>query len=265
MKRRQFLTASLATSAIVLAGDAAAQSGAKREYYQLRRYSLIRGAELQLTQNYFKDALIPAATRMGLGPIGAFTLDIGPETPTYYLLIPGTSLETLVNLDPLLSKDEEFLKVAAPYWDATDAAPAFQRIETSLLGAFDGWPRITPPAASATRGKRIFQLRTYESPSNGEHVRKLEMFPGGEYQIFKDVGFRPLFYGDMLIGPRMPNMTYMLSFDDIDELYAKWNIEMNGAAWKALSTSKRYGFDSIVDVVSDRSSARWTVRRSEKA
>jgi hypothetical protein len=254
MKRRQFLAASIATSAAALAGTGAAQPApaGKREYYQLRRYSLIRGTELQLTQNYFKDALIPAATRMGLGPIGAFSLDIGPETPTYYLLIPGTSLETLVNLDPLLAKDEEFLKVAAPYWDATAAAPAFQRIETSLLAAFDGWPRITPPASSATKAKRIFQLRSYESPSNGEHVRKLEMFPGGEYQIFKDVGFRPLFYGDMLMGPRMPNMTYMLSFDNIDELYAKWDTEMNGAAWKALSTSKRYGFDPIVDVVSNQ-------------
>jgi hypothetical protein len=28
--------------------------------------------------------------------VGAFKLDIGPETPTYYVLIPATSAETLL-------------------------------------------------------------------------------------------------------------------------------------------------------------------------
>ena len=112
--------------------------------------------------------------------------------------------------------------------------PAFQRMRISLLAAFEGWPRVTPPAATATKGKRMFQLRTYENPSNGEHVRKVEMFPGGEYQVFKDMGFHPVFFGDMLMGSRMPNMTYMLSFTDSAELEAKWaalmsSPEMEGA------------------------------------
>jgi hypothetical protein len=254
MERRQFLAASIATSAAALTGTSIAQPApaGKREYYQLRRYSLIRGPELQLTQNYFKDALIPAATRMGLGPIGAFSLDIGPETPAYYLLIPGSSLETLVNLDLLLAQDQEFLKVASPFWNATSTAPAFQRVEISLLAAFEGWPRVTPPAVAATKGKRMFQLRTYENPSNGEHVRKLEMFPGGEYQLFKEVGFHPVFFGDMLMGSHMPNMTYMLSFTDSSELEAKWAALMSSPGWKALSTSQRYAFDQIVDNISNQ-------------
>ena len=253
MERRKFLAASIATSAAALTGTGVAQpSASQREYYQLRRYSLIRGPELQLIQNYFKDALIPAATRMGLGPIGAFNLDIGVETPAYYLLIPGSSLETLVNLDLLLAKDEEFLKVAAPFWNATSTAPAFQRVEISLLAAFEGWPKVTPPAATATKGKRMFQLRTYENPSNGEHVRKVEMFPGGEYQVFKEMGFHPVFFGDMLMGSRMPNMTYMLSFTDSAELEAKWAALMSSPGWKTLSTSPRYGFDQIVDSITNQ-------------
>ena len=75
-------------------------------------------------------------------------------------------------------------------------------------------------ASAAAKGKRIFQLRTYESPSNGEHVRKVEMFHSGEFEIFLRAGFHPVFFGDTLIGGRMPNLTYMLSFADQAELEA---------------------------------------------
>ena len=91
MKRRQFLTASIASSAIALAGEAAAQApaGRAREFYQLRRYCLKNGPQLKLTENFIADALAPAVTRMGMGPVGAFKLDYGVDTPVYYVLIPA--------------------------------------------------------------------------------------------------------------------------------------------------------------------------------
>ena len=249
MKRRRFIAASIAASTLAAAGKTiAAQipSSPRREFYQLRRYNLFSGQQLKVTESYFSGALIPALGRLGLGPVGAFKLDIGPETPAYYLLIPGSSVETLAELDLRLAEDAEFLKSADPFWNATSAAPAFQRVEISLLAAFKGWPRLAPPAAAATKGKRIFQLRTYESPSDGEHVRKVEMFHSGEFEIFLNAGFHPVFFGDTLIGSRMPNLTYMLSFTDLAELDAKWDVFRNDPAWKKLSANPRYAFDAIV-------------------
>jgi hypothetical protein len=253
MERRQFLAASLATSAAALAGNAAAQAPAagQREFYQMRRYSLMSGPQLKLTDTYFGDALIPALSRMGLGPIGAFKLDFGQDTPAYYLLIPGPSAAALAELDLTLGKDEEFLKVAAPFWNATATAPAFQRVEISLLEAFTGWPKLTPPASAATKSKRIFQLRTYESPSNGDHVRKVEMFHSGEFEIFLKAGFHPVFFGDTLFGSRLPNLNYMLSFTDTAELEAKWDVFRNDPAWKKLSANPRFAFDQIVTNISN--------------
>ena len=253
MKRRHFLAASIAASTLAAAGETFAQTSAspRREFYQLRRYNLLSGQQLKLTESYFSSALIPALTRLGLGPIGAFRLDIGPETPAYYLLIPGPAVEPLVELDLRLPEDAEFLKAADPFWNATSVAPAFQRAEIALLAAFEGWPKVTPPAAAATKAKRIFQLRTYESPSNGEHVRKVEMFHSGEFEIFSNAGFHPVFFGDALIGSRMPNLTYMLSFADMAELDAKWDVFRNDPAWKKLSTNPRYAFDSIVSNITN--------------
>lgn len=253
MKRRRFIAASIAASTLAAAGKTGAQTStsARREFYQLRRYNLVSGTQLKLTESYFAGALIPALARMGLGPVGAFKLDIGPETPAYYLLVPGPSIETLAELDLRLPEDAEFVKAADLFWNATAAAPAFQRAETSLLAAFAGWPKLTPPAAAAPKGKRIFQLRTYESPGDGEHVRKVEMFHSGEFEIFLKAGFHPVFFGDTLVGSRMPNLTYMLSFTDLAELDAKWDLFRNDPAWKKLSSDPRFAFDPIVSNITN--------------
>lgn len=249
MERRHFLAASVAASAFGIAGNVGAEAGgmaSNREFYQIRRYSLLSGPQTKLTESYFSDALIPAVGRVGMGPVGAFRVDIGPETPVYYVLIPGASLQALAELDLRLVDDAAFLKAADPFWNATAVAPAFQRVESSLLAAFAGWPKLTPPASAATKGKRIFQLRTYESPSNGDHVRKVEMFHSGEFEIFLKAGFHPVFFGDTLIGSRMPNLTYMLSFADQAELDAKWNLFRDDPDWRKLSTSPRFASDQIV-------------------
>jgi hypothetical protein len=252
MQRRQFLAASLAASAAAYAREANAQpaAAATREFYLLRRYQLQSGPQTKLTESYFSEALIPALTRLGMGPIGAFQLTFGSETPIYYSLIPGPSVESLATVDFRLAKDEAFLKAAEPFWSAPAAAPAFIRIESSLMAAFDGWPRLVPPPTPA-KPKRIFQLRTYESPSNGAHVRKVEMFNNGEFEIFKNAGCNPVFFSDTLIGPRTPSLIYMLSFADMEALNTGWNAFSADLAWKKLSTSPRYNYEPIVSSISN--------------
>ena len=257
MQRRQFLAASLATSALGLARQAESQAAEKpgastgHEFYQIRKYSLYNGPQTRLTQAYFADALVPALTKMGMGPIGAFSIDIGPETPVYYVLIPGTSVQSLVEADLHLAEDADFAKAAEPFWNAPASAPAFQRVESTLLRSFDGWPKLTPPPSSATKAKRIFQMRTYESPSFRDHVVKVEMFHKGEFDYFKAAGLHSVFYGDVLIGARMPCLTYMLSLDSLEELNTKWAAFGSNPEWKKLSADPKYGFEPTVSNITN--------------
>src|SRR5271168_2722884 len=257
MERRDFLTSSVAASALVFTNPSSASAqasttgGKAREYYEIRKYHLQSGPQIKLTESYVSDALIPALNRLGIAPVGAFHLDIGPDTPTLYLLLPCTNLETLATAELHLAQDAVFMKAAEPFWNTPATAPAFQRIESSLLIAFDGWPKLTPPAATAQHGKRIFQLRTYESATSQDHVRKVEMFHHGEFEIFQSAGFGQVFYGDTLIGPRMPNLTYMLSFPDMTDLNAKWDVFRADPAWNKLKSSPRYNFEEIVSNISN--------------
>ena len=245
MERREFLAASLAASAVAVTGEAEAQApgGRGREFYLMRRYNLQNGPQTKATESFLADALIPALGRMGMGPAGAFRLEFGNETPAIYVLIPGPSVEALAVLNLRLAGDAAFMKAGDAFWNATAAAPAFQRAETTLLAAFEGWPKVTPPD---TKAKRIFQMRTYESASPGGHLRKVEMFHSGEFEIFLKAGFHPVFFGDTLVGARMPNLTYMLSFADKAEMDAKWDGFRADPAWTKLSTSPRFASDQLV-------------------
>lgn len=253
LQRRQFVTSSLAASAAVLTERSGAQTtpAKAREFYEIRKYHMQTGPQTKLTESFVADALTPALNRLGFSPIGVFHLDVGPETPTLYVLIPSTSVEALVNMDQKLVQDERFMKAAEPFWSAPATQPAFLRYESSILIAFEGWPRLTVPASAAQHAKRIFQLRTYESPSNGAHVRKVEMFHHGEFEIFQKAGFFPVFFGDTLVGSHMPNLTYMLAFADQAELTAKWEVFRNDPEWKKLSGSARYAYEAIVSNITN--------------
>ena len=249
MERRDFLAGTLAASALAMAQEAGAQTdntGKQREYYQLRRYKLQSGSQTSMTEKYLSEALIPALAGKG-GPVGAFRVDIGPETPTYYVLIPIAEAATAACLELDLSRNETYLKAAEPFWSSPASSPAFLRVDSSLLIAFEGWPKITPPQ----KGKRVFQLRTYESPSYRDHVVKVQMFNSGEFEVFKNAGFHPVFFGDTLIGERMPSLTYMLSLGSTAELDAKWNAFRDDPAWKKLSADPKYAFEQIVSNITN--------------
>ncbi len=248
MERRDFVTSAIALAGAALSGgEGRAQATAPREFYQLRKYTLRTGPQLALTQSYFERALIPALNRMAITPVGAFKLDVGPETPSYYLLVPATQVETLVTLNSRLAEDSEFLKASAMFWAAPATAPAFVRVESTLLSAFSGWPKLVAPKSD----KRIFQLRTYESATDAGHIRKVQVFNEAEIAIFARTGLAPVFFGDTLIGHRTPSLTYMLTFADVAQLNANWAVFASDPAWKELSHKPQNMDAEIVSNISN--------------
>lgn len=251
--RRRFLNNSLRASAAMalpaMAQKAPGESG--REYYELRRYHLQSGPQEKLANTFVAEALIPGLNRLGIKPVGAFNLYLGPETPSLYLLIPAMSAETLVGAEQKLMADEEFMRAGAAFLTAPAKEPAFERMESSLLIAFEGWPKLVVPPATATKSPRVFQMRTYESPSTQAHRRKVEMFHSGEFAIFEQAGFWQVFYGDMLIGTRLPNLTYMLSFPDLSEMNVKWKAFSSNPDWKKLTASPKFNYESIVSNITN--------------
>ena len=110
--------------------------------------------------------------------------------------------------------------------------------------AFAGMPRIETPVLSPGR---VFQLRTYESPSFKTGLKKIEMFnDAGEIRIFREVGLNPVFFGQTLVGAKQPNLTYMLAFKNMDEQKAAWKKFGAHPDWKRLSGMPEYSDKAIL-------------------
>ncbi len=248
MNRRNFLAASLASAAasaaapLALAQDAASAS---REYYELRRYHLLT-PQRKLADSYFQNALVPGLNRLGIQNVGVFNVSVGTESPSIYVLIPSTSLETLVNAGARLGQDAEFAKAGSDFLNAPEKSPAYVRVESSLLAAFSGAPRLTVPAATAQKSPRMFEMRTYESATDQDHRAKVAQFNEGEIPIFIKAGFWPVFFGDTLIGPRMPQLTYMIGFANLAERDKAWDSFRAAPETKALFGLPKYTFEDLV-------------------
>jgi hypothetical protein len=258
MQRRKFLASSLAASALAATQPAsylgAAEGDAQksgREFYQLRRYHIISGPQRKLCDDFFSGVMIPALNRLGIGPVGVFDLTIGPDTPTIYVLMPGANAEMLATVETHLAKDAEYMKAGAAFLNAPAKEPGFDRMESSFLQAFEKWPKLTPPAASKSRGPRVFELRIYEGATDQDHKRKVEMMQSGEEAIFAKAGFSQVFYSDTLIGPRLPNLTYMLSYENVAVRDKLWSAFANAPEWKAMQSLPRYAFENIVSNITN--------------
>ena len=120
--------------------------------------------------------------------------------------------------------------------EAFNAMPGlgYERIDSSLLRAFPGVPAIEVPPTDTKRPARIFELRTYESNNSATLRRKIKMFESGEIAIFKRLGMRPVFFAETLVGARMPNLVYMLSFDDLASREKCWKAFGADPEWQKM-------------------------------
>jgi hypothetical protein len=252
MERRAFLTSVLGSS--VLAGVAASTEGrqaaggqASPEFYVWRQYVLRNGTQPRRLADFLQKAAIPALNRLGHKPIGAFEAVFGMPAPTVFLLTPCSSLDSLAALDAGLDADTEYTATGAAYIDAPATDAPYVRQEISLLAAFPKTPRVEIPAATAAKGPRLFELRTYENPSEKAQRAKIRMFSDmGEIEIFRRCGLTPVFFTRTIVGPAMPNITYMLVHENMAGREKSWNNFRNDPEWKKVSATPGYSDAEIV-------------------
>ncbi len=252
MKRRHFVKASLLTPVAAQlttpssGNPDSSQPNPNSEFYELRIYTLKNARQLNLVQDFFKQAAIPALNKLGSKTIGVFTEYLAGGFTKLVVVIPFSSLEAYVKINDQLASDATFLQAGAAYLTADPLTPAYERIESSFLQSFTMMPKLEIPE----KKPRLFELRRYESPNEAAGKKKMEMFnQGGEISIFKRVGLTPVFFGETLIGPQRPNLTYMLTFDDMADHDASWKTFSADPEWKKVSGMPEYANAKIISTI----------------
>jgi len=245
MKRRQLLKSSIATSALLSLSCVAPKAAttkseaANRQFYELRVYRLKSAEAQSLLDSYLEKAAIPAWNRLGATPVGAFT-EIDAKDAAVYVVIPYPSIEVFISAGTRLENDAEYQKAGAEYLSAPKSTPAFDRIDSWLLAAFAGMPRLELPAYSRDKKPRMFEMRTYESFSEVKALKKVEMFNSGEIATMKEVGLAPVFYGQALIGANLPHLTYMTSAENDQVHKQHWDAFNKHPVWLKLKNDPQY-------------------------
>ena len=109
--------------------------------------------------------------------------------------------------------------------------------------AFDGIKRMERPSK---KDPRVFQLRIYESPSVKTGQKKIEMFNVAEIDIFRRTGLNPVFFGESITGTKLPNLTYMLGFDNEDAQKEAWGKFVKHPEWLELRARPEYADKKIL-------------------
>ena len=250
MQRRQFLAASATTAAAaVSAGPSAllaAEARMNKHLIELRTYRFASPQKRQAFEQFLGEAAVPALRRAGVGPVGAFkllakdntALKLTEDANDLSVLLAHPTAESFLTLERRLAADETYQSAGRSTLSAAKADPAYARYESSLMLGFDACPQVQAPTKSESR---VLQLRIYESHNEERAKRKIHMFnEGGEIAIFKRVGMHPVFFGETLAGAKLPNLTYMLAFDDESAMTAAWNAFRTDPEWKRLSGDESY-------------------------
>lgn len=212
-----------------------------QEFYQIKIYHVKNDEQVKKVDDYLEHAFLPALHRAGIKNIGVFK-PVANDTATVksiYVFIPFPSANSWAGLNATLKKDASYTAAAKGFSEAVATDAPYDRVESVLLEAFPGQPQLVLPAAK--NADRVFELRSYESPTENLHEKKMAMFnTGGEIQIFSRLGFNPVFYAKVLSGSRMPNFMYMPVFENLQQKDAHWKTFGDDPQWKDISSRPEY-------------------------
>ena len=243
MKNRLFLLLVAACLGFWLsnASVAATPSAPRPRYFALKIYHLKTSRQEARIDSFLQRQYLPALHAAGIPVIGVFK-PISNDTATdkrVYVFTPFTSLQQWEKIDKEVTA--KLLAAGGSYETAAYTNPTYNRQETILIKAFDEMAGLMAPKLDAPHNERVYELRSYESASEKIFRSKVQMFnAGGEIKLFDRLGFNGIFYGEVVFGPKMPNLMYMTSFANMPAREAHWKAFGSDPEWKKLSAQPEY-------------------------
>lgn len=214
-----------------------------RDYYQIQIFRLNGQVQEQKVDNFLKNAYLPALHRAGIKTVGVFK-PIESDTTAgkrIYVWIPFTSPDHFAKIQDILAADANYLAAGKEFLNAPFDQVPFVRKESILLKAFADAPNYFVPKHATKPADRIYELRSYEGPTEFLFRQKVKMFnEGGEIKLFKKLDFNAIFYAEVISGPTMPNLMYLTTFADMPTHDERWATFRAHPEWKTLSTIEEY-------------------------
>lgn len=252
MKKLTFLPFIASLFLLLGGGNARASTLPERPtYFELKVYHFGTGRQEALVDSFLQRQYIPSLHAAGIVNVGVFK-PIGNDTTAdkrIYVFIPFNSLKQWEKVEKETANNSR--NAVGGYANAAYNNPAYSRLETIFIKAFDEMTGLAAPKLAAPKNERVYELRSYEGASEKIFRNKVRMFnAGGEIKLFSRLGFNGIFYGEVLFGAKMPNLLYMTSFENMPSREAHWKSFGSDPEWKKLSAMQEYQNNvSHIDIV----------------
>jgi hypothetical protein len=214
-------------------------------YFEFSSIHLQNGAQPPRMLKWLEGRLMPIFQKHGFGPVGCFTVDIGPNAPMVLMIFSYPSLAEMETRWGKLNSDPDY---AAAVADVEKDEPAFYRVEATLLRATS----FCPPLVATPAGEpphKLYELRIYEPPTNRQLGYLHDRFGGGEIDIFHKSGIYPILYADTVFGPNQPNMAYLIPFESEAHREKAWAAFRSNPDWvKIRDESIRHGGEIVRNI-----------------
>ncbi len=220
-------------------------------YFELKVYHIINKRQEAVIDSFLQWQYIPSMQAAGINDIGVFK-PVGNDTTAdkrIYVFIPFKSLKQWEKIE---KETTSSLKGGdGEYANAAYNRPAYSRVETIFIKAFDDMTALAIPKFEGPKNERVYELRSYEGASEKIFRNKVQMFnAGGEIKLFSRLNFNGIFYGEVVFGSKMPNLMYMTSFKNMQSREEHWKAFSSDSEWKKLSAMKEYQNNvSHIDIV----------------
>jgi hypothetical protein len=254
MRRRDFLTATtvagITAAAQAVKGDTVIPNEQDQTLNmanpERRRYVLVETYATQSVQKRddlllaFDSQLIADRNKLGFDKVGVFYVDtdLMSGDRSYDAKFFDSAVfvvQESVSLEPFL----DLQRRTADGYSRFNLSDDLQFVdeEMTLLHSLASQPRITVPY---TNKDRLLQLRTYNSPNYERNFAKARMFDQGELDLFRRCGMAPVFMGTAVFGTWIPNITYMLSFENDEARRDGWDMFVRHPEWRQMSQDPQY-------------------------
>jgi hypothetical protein len=248
MNRREFLTAATGGT-LAMSFPAGAADGRpsiiELSYVRMRN---TQDAMTQRTNDFLAKTYLPALRRAGAKQVGAFTNLVGEGNPATVLLSEYADAAAWEAATRKVREDKDAMKASDAYYGGP---LQFVRMETMLFRGFPGMPNVEVPPARSDNKTHIFELRTYESNNPKTLARKIRMFDEGETALFRKVGMIPVFFGEALSGPNLPQLTYMVGYEDWNAREKAWATFVGHPEWDKMKNQPGVSDGEVVSSISN--------------
>lgn len=215
----------------------------EREFYLIQIYHCNSISQINGVDAYLKNTYLPYLHKMGIEKIGVFA-PIDNDTASdkrIYVWLPMPNLNTLDLLDQDVEKLDPMTKNALVDLENQDGSLPYTRVERIITKSFIDQPKYEKTSSLIKSTSRIYEYRSYESPTENMHLRKVHMFnQGGEVVLFKRLNFNAIFYSKAIAGARMPNLIYMTSFNNMEDRNEHWKAFGASPEWQSISNMPKY-------------------------